>query len=122
MFNKKAQEIYEANKAKGFWDEGKNKNFAEIIALCHSELSEALEAHRKDKWADRIRFDVGMDHGPGFNIAFEESIKSTVEDEIADTMIRLLDTCGGLGIDIDFHIEQKLKYNKSRPFKHGKKY
>lgn len=122
MFNEKALEIYEANKLKGFWDEGKNKNFAEIIALIHSELSEALEAHRKNYWADRERFNVGLEIGPGFKSVFEESIKSSVEDEIADTIIRLLDTCGGFGIDIDFHIEQKLKYNSLRPYKHGKKY
>ena len=54
--------------------------------------------------------------------AFEKEIKDTFEDEIADAAIRIFDLAGGLGIDLDFHIQQKLAYNKTRPFKHGKKY
>jgi NTP pyrophosphatase (non-canonical NTP hydrolase) len=49
-------------------------------------------------------------------------VKDTFEDEIADTVIRLLDLSEGLGIDIEKHIRLKLEYNKTRPHKHGKKY
>jgi len=54
--------------------------------------------------------------------AFKNHIKDSFEDEIADAVIRLLDMCGGLRIDIDFHVTSKLMYNASRPYKHGKKY
>jgi len=42
--------------------------------------------------------------------------------EIADTIIRLLDLCGAKDIDIEWHIEQKLKYNSTRERLHGKKF
>ena len=53
---------------------------------------------------------------------FRETVKDTFEDEIADTFIRLLDISGFLEIDIERHIEYKMKYNKAREFKHGKRY
>lgn len=44
MINKLAELIHNNNKEKGFY-EGE-KNTGEIIALIHSEVSEALEADR----------------------------------------------------------------------------
>jgi NTP pyrophosphatase (non-canonical NTP hydrolase) len=49
-------------------------------------------------------------------------IKDTVEDELADVIIRTLDLCGYLGIDIEKHVELKMRYNESREYKHGKNY
>ena len=57
-----------------------------------------------------------------FSEDFDDAIKDTFEDEIADSVIRLLDMCGGLGIDIDTHIRLKLEYNKTRERLHGKSY
>ncbi len=42
--NKWAAEIHEIARAKGWWDEPRTSD--DIIALCHSELSEALECYR----------------------------------------------------------------------------
>jgi len=50
-----------------------------------------------------------------------EYVKDTFEDELADTIIRILDLCGYLGIDIDEHINLKMAYNRERPYKHNKK-
>jgi hypothetical protein len=41
-----AKEIHEIAKAHGWWDE--ERSFGEVIALIHSEASEALEAYRED--------------------------------------------------------------------------
>ena len=57
-----------------------------------------------------------------FKSAFKNNIKDSYEDEIADAVIRLLDHCGYRGIDIDWHINQKLKYNRTREKRHGKVY
>lgn len=111
--NELAQRIYEANKEKGFWDQ--ERNVGEMLMLVTSELGEALEAHRKNRVADWDKFDYK-------NISFVDSIKDSFEDEVADAIIRLLDLCGGLGINIERHIEEKLKYNATRPRLHGKQY
>lgn len=135
-----AQMIYRQNADKGFWD--KPRNFGELLMLVTSELGEALEAHRKNKTADLKTFTSrikeiteSLNHGV-FNTydeaqdylekvrtgVFQDHMKDTVEDEIADAIIRLLDLCGGYNIDIEAHITEKLRYNQKRPMKHGKGY
>lgn len=114
--NKSAQIIFQNNKAKGFWD--KERNVGELLMLVTSELGEAMEAHRKGKFSQWDKFHQGIAHG---NL-FETYIKDTFEDEIADSVIRLLDLSAGLGIDLEKHINEKIKFNESRPKLHGKLY
>lgn len=45
-----AKLIHENARNKGFWD--KSRNFGEILALIHSEVSEALEAYRNGNDAE----------------------------------------------------------------------
>jgi len=78
---------------KGFWD--KERNIGEALMLIVTELAEAMESHRLQD-------------------------KENFKEEIADTFIRLLDLCGGLGIDIEEEIAKKAEKNKKRPYKHGK--
>ena len=113
MLNYLAEEIYQNNKEKGFWDN--ERNVGEMLMLVTSELGEAMEAHRKGRFANLEAYEE-------FSENFEDAIKDTFEDEIADSVIRLLDMCGGLGIDIDAHVRLKLEYNKTRERLHGKKY
>lgn len=40
--------------------------------------------------------------------------------ELADIVIRIMDVCGGLGIDLEFEIERKVIFNRSRPPMHNK--
>lgn len=121
MLNELSKEIFTSNKIKGFWD--KERNFGELLMLIVSELAEALEADRgRGNQLDLKSFNLELAKGEDFKSCFEKYVKDSVNDEIADTIIRLLDLCGGLNIDIDWHIEQKLKYNKLREFRNGKKY
>lgn len=127
------KEIHQNNVAKGFWEDKETKNVPELLMLCVSELSEALEAHRKGRM-NRLRvfnqdlgyaritiedFTEGNENLPWLKNRFETEIKDTFEDEIADTVIRLLDLSEGLGIDLETHIRLKLQYNKTRPYKHN---
>lgn len=87
----------------GWWNT--ERNFGEMIALMHSELSEALEAHRNSKEAFYIK-----DNKPeGWAV------------ELVDCMIRIMDTLKERDMDIDKIMSLKLAYNNTRPYKHGGK-
>lgn len=120
--NQLRDEIHEYAISKGFWDN--QRETGTLLMLCVSELSEALEADRKDRFAKVKLYEavdqIGRPSHDAFS--FESTIKDTFEDEIADTIIRLLDLCGARGIDIEKHIELKMKYNATRERMHGKKY
>lgn len=169
------------------WHE-ENLSDEHFLCLVISELMEAVEADRKEKHADTKKFNQELDYyihemklyGENYDKAyrdvFEYYLKDSVEDELADACIRLLDLAGlrncellymdslyieeisftefsymfcsfitnpdksqkdwlklhiscSLGrifswcraknIDIAWHIEQKIKYNELRPYKHG---
>lgn len=115
------EEVHNCAKEKGFWD--KEPNIPGLLMLCVSELAEAMESDRKDKLANIGTFEINVKLGGEFKENFEEYIKDSFEDELADTIIRIFDICGGLNINIEKHIELKMKYNQMRSFMNGgKKY
>ncbi len=126
--NETMNQIHLNNVNKGFWEDKENKNVGELLMLCVSELSEALEAHRISHKANISAFEKDMENisisenSTIFKESFEKNIKNSFEDEIADTVIRLFDLSKGLGVDLEKHIHLKMEYNKLRPYKHGKKY
>ena len=158
------------------WHE-ENLSDEHYLCLVISELMEAVNADRKGMHANRANFEYYMkqrkrDDGE-FMYAFKHGIKDSVEDELADACIRLLDLAGLRGYDLDnldyegidtedysemsftesmyricvfvtdgfyneylneifafckdrdidifWFIEQKMKYNELRPYKHGDK-
>ena len=125
--NELRDEIHENAKNKGFWDSPRETGT--LLMLCVSELAEAMEADRVVKHSDTTGIDelikegYTWDDSPlSYKSYFERDVKDTFEDELADTIIRILDLCGARGIDIDKHIELKMKYNATRERLHGKKY
>lgn len=114
--NQAAETVHNAARKNGFWD--KETSVAEKLMLIVTELGEACEATRKNKFAKRDKYLQGISHGE----PFETYIKDTFEDELADVLIRLLDLAGGLDIDIEWHVNAKFEYNQTRPYKHGKEY
>lgn len=101
-FNKVAEEAHRVGVAKGWW-EGK-RNDGELIALIHSELSEALEALRHG--------DLPDDKVPEFRGA---------ETEMADAIIRIMDMGVARGWRIAEALVAKMAFNETRPHRHGGK-
>lgn len=101
-FNKIANNVNKTAHDKGWWEW--ERNDGELIALMHSELSEALESLRHDN--------IPSDHIPDF---------SSVEEELADVIIRIMD----FGVEREYRIAEaviaKMKFNNTREHKHGGK-
>lgn len=120
LLNDSCDEVFEDNFRNGFYDDYHEVSDAlfvdelkayttlmrksQMIALIHSELSEALEAIRKSLKDDKLPH------------------RSGEEVEIADTVIRILDYAGAWGLDLAGAIEEKLEYNRNRGYKHGKSF
>lgn len=82
------------------------RNVGEMVALCHSELSEFLENFRK-----RGRDSQPDDHCPDF---------TNQEIELADTIIRIMDLAHAMDMRLGAAIVAKVAFNETRPPKHGK--
>jgi NTP pyrophosphatase (non-canonical NTP hydrolase) len=97
-------------------------NVLEKLMLVVSELGEACEAYRKGHYTEKTSLEYPFEKlgEKDFNMMFKLKIKDRFEDEIADSIIRLFDLAGFMNIDIEKHIALKMKYNESRPYKHGK--
>ena len=100
-FNSLAGGVHLSNVQCGWWDnietgEPANRNVFELLALIHSELSEALEAARKD---------LNDDHLPN---------RKGIEVELADAVIRIFDLAGAMNLDLGGALIEKLQYNRSR--------
>lgn len=72
------------------------RNKGELIALIHSELSEALEGERKDLMDDKLPH------------------RKMAEVEMVDALIRILDYCYGFGYDVQGAFDEKMAFNAKR--------
>ena len=173
---KLSKEAFETAKAHGWHEEEQPDEHLWMLII--TEIAEAVQADRKGRHANTPRFRTcrGQLTDCPFEKDFEIFIKDSVEDELADIIIRCLDYaalrgigldrvpsyatsycidksiakhnfptfayfltfktvngdvtdvlarviayCKLKGIDIDFYVEQKMRYNKQRSYKHGNK-
>jgi len=175
-WNELRDQAYKAAKEHGFHES--TESTGKALMLIITELSEAVEADRKNKHANIDKFNLLFKEGVSFSEAFILYIKDSVEDELADTAIRLLDLAGANSVDLSdrfiicsivdkkkhfaencykivrdicsykytleeminyelrqidilasfynidlvWYIEQKMRYNDLRVYKHGKEY
>lgn len=122
--NELTKEIHDNALAHGWWDE--QRSFAEVMALCVSELAEALEEDRAVKPMVYYNCDghvCDLLECVTCDTCGERNDKPEgIAVEMADCIIRILDWAGRAGVDMEQIILAKHEYNKGRPYKHGKKY
>ncbi len=108
ILNSLALTINATAREHGFYD--KQETLEEYMnracANLHDEVSELHEAFRNNKLYALSE--------KGMNMTY-------LEEELADIIIRALDTAYYLNVDIHTSVLSKMEYNKTRPYKHGNK-
>ncbi|GIP25527.1 hypothetical protein J23TS9_06570 [Paenibacillus sp. J23TS9] len=118
--NEYVQAAHENAKSKGWWDE--DRSFGEIIALIHSEASEALEDYRNGEHPRTMWYESKSRPGECSDMQSEEFRKPCgIPSELADIVIRVFDACGRYSIDLEQAIREKMAYNATWPQRHGGK-
>jgi NTP pyrophosphatase (non-canonical NTP hydrolase) len=102
--NKLAESIYYNAWAKGFHEYSPDfgvagKDARHILSWLMLIVTEVAEAAEEVRVGNKVKF----------------------AEEMADVIIRALDTCYALDIDIDAAVAAKMEKNKARPIKHGGK-
>lgn len=113
------ERVYQINLEKGWVDD--DRTVGDDCALLHSEISEMLEEFRTGNQLEHVYFtqpngfplDPAVSPGPkdkpeGFGI------------ELADLLIRVVDVAKRDHIDLERCLEVKLRFNATRPYRHGK--
>ena len=94
--------------AKGFYEETHPDEH--YLALIIEEIGEAITADRKGERANTESFREEMERGYEIETPYKMYIKGSLEEELADIAIRLLDFAGHKGVDLDVHETAKEKY------------
>jgi NTP pyrophosphatase (non-canonical NTP hydrolase) len=94
--NQFAAEVHRRSREAGWWATPELANIPTKLCLIHSEISEAMEGHRKNRMDDHLPH------------------RKMIEVELADAMIRIGDLAAALGLDLGGAIDEKMEYNLHR--------
>ena len=94
-YNKLAEEAHENAVKHGFWETKVSNEHCLMLVI--TEIAEMVEAHRVSRKASTAAYNEMLNK----QIGFEKFIKNTLEDEMADIVIRLADLAGALGVNFD---------------------
>lgn len=108
-----ALQCHEIANDHGFWDgvELSDAVVSEKLMLMVDEISEAHEELRTHGFASDDRF-----------VYFKGEKPEGLAIELADAVIRIFDLAVKMGFNIEEAILLKMKYNKTRPYKHGRRF
>ena len=101
LFKTIQYQVHQTALEKGWWEQ--EREIGTLICLMHSELSEAMEAARKNAKDDKLPWRFGL------------------EVELADCIIRIMDFAQRHNLDVAGAIVEKAQYNETRAYKHGGK-
>lgn len=107
-FGEMQNRIYKMARTKGWWDEP--RSIGDLLALIHSEISEALEEFRNGHEPELVYYS-----GPDSNKPEGLFV------ELADAIIRILDMAGYYQVDLAEILIEKVAFNETRPHRHGGK-
>ena len=114
--NSIADAVHKLAWEKGWHSDNENED-AFIERACnnlHDEVSELHESWRNNKLHDKCDKSKGMKNAGILPL-------TCIEEEMADILIRVLDNCRKLKIDIQSAVERKHAYNATRKYRHGGK-
>ena len=114
-----AANVEYVNRENGWYED--ERTFGDDVALLHSEVSEALDAYRDHGFADATEQLHEWGSQPDPDYAPYRPKPEGVGSELADVLIRLLDTAKRRGIDLAAEYRRKMQYNRTRGYRHGGK-
>lgn len=92
--------VHSKNVEVGWWDDlsplAVDARVPEKLCLIHSEISEAMEGHRKQLMDDKL------------------PLRPAIEVELADAVIRIADLAGALDLDLAGAVVEKIAFNATR--------
>jgi len=103
-FDDYSRYVHAKMKQNGFWPKA-GRSFKELLLLLHTEISEAAEGLRHGNQPS--------EHIPAYN---------AIEEELADLVIRVMDTGEGKELRLAQAIVVKMRFNQTREHKHGKEF
>lgn len=132
LLEKLQKKCHQISKDHGFWEGPDNNNIPTKLCLIHSEVSEWLEAFRKDPTSPcgkmiarepRMLDNFGNPVMTMLSVTDKGTTRPVTkeEEEAADILIRLCDLCEARGIDLGRVTLAKMRYNEGRPHMHGGK-
>jgi NTP pyrophosphatase (non-canonical NTP hydrolase) len=106
---------------RGWYKESRTRSVGDSMMLIVTETSEVLEAwrdyHDKENHYQEVAYRKG-DHGEDVEMPKPWKPEG-VPSELADILVRLLDTADAWGIDLFAAFQEKMAYNMTRPYQHG---
>lgn len=123
------REVYQNAVAHGFWEHTPFVESGVSVSNCpHGQITDKIGHFLNGKLMLMVSELAEACEDVRSTPTIEELVKLQIDNgkpvgftsELADTVIRIMDLCGWLNIDLDEVIRLKHAYNKSRPFKHGK--
>lgn len=105
------------------------RNVGELIALLHSEVTEAFEAHRNNEPVLWYQYDSPLGKTTPTGEFAQQAVVAGetlgkpqgIASELADVIIRILDMAHELDIPLITAVIDKHRYNQTRPYRHGNK-